>query len=75
VESVEVIPVGRLKRMLEGRDRLEVQPGQTVEELLVALGLRTGSAAVVIVNGSRVTKSYVLEAGDRVRLLPLIGGG
>jgi sulfur carrier protein ThiS len=74
MHSVEVIPVGTLKRRLGGHELLLVEPGQSVQELLAALSVRSRSV-VVIVNGSRVTKSYVLEAGDRVRLLPLIGGG
>lgn len=75
MNSVEVIPVGRLRGRLQAHERLLVEPGQTVRELLSSLGLRSDSAVMVMVNGHRVPKSYSLKTGDRVKLLPLIAGG
>ena len=73
-ESVEVIPVGRLRRRLGGQERIWVKPGQTVDMLMAALEIDTRSV-VVMVNGRRVSKYYFLRPGDEAKLLPLISGG
>jgi len=42
--------------------------------LMAALEMDTRSV-VVIVNGRRVSRDYLLHPGDEVKLLPLISGG
>ena len=74
MENVEVIPVGRLKRRLGGEDRLAVPAGQSVQTMLAGLDVDPRST-MVMVNGRRVAKEYVLRAGDEVKLLRLIRGG
>jgi sulfur carrier protein ThiS len=73
-ETVEVIPVGRLRRRLGGQERIWVEPEQTVEKLMASLEIDTRSV-VIMVNGHRAAKEYVLRPGDEVKLLPLISGG
>jgi sulfur carrier protein ThiS len=73
-ETVEVIPVGRLKRRLGGQERINVEPGQTVDALVAALAIDTRPVAIMV-NGHRAAKEYVLRPGDEVKLLPLISGG
>jgi len=73
-ESVEVIPVGRLRRRLGGQERIWVKPGQTVDMLMAALEIDTRSV-LVLVNGRRASGEYLLRPGDEVKLLPLISGG
>ena len=73
-ETVEIIPVGRLRRRLGGQERIWVKPGQTVDMLMAALEMDTRSV-VVVVNGRRESGEYLLRPGDEVKLLPLISGG
>jgi sulfur carrier protein ThiS len=73
-ESVEVVLVGRLKRRVGGEDRRTVPAGQSVLAMLAALDVDPRST-MVMVNGRRVAKEYVLRAGDEVKLLRLIRGG
>ena len=47
-ESVEVIPVGRLRRRLGGQERIWVKPGQTVDMLMAALEMDTRSVVVMV---------------------------
>ena len=65
---------GILRRRLGDWERLWFDPGQTVHAMLLALELDPGSV-MVMVNGRRAAKDYVLRAGDEVRLLRLITGG
>jgi sulfur carrier protein ThiS len=74
VENVEVIPVGRLKRRLGGKERLTVPAGQNVNAMLAVLDVDPRST-MVMVNGRRVARDHVLHAGDKVKLLRLITGG
>jgi sulfur carrier protein ThiS len=75
IASVEVTPVGILKRYVGGQERLFVEAGQSVQEVILALGMRPWLVSVVMVNGVRAEKSYILQPGDRLKLLPLISGG
>lgn len=73
--SVEVIPVGILKQYVDGKEQLFVEAGQSIRDAILALGMRPWLVSVVIVNGVRAQKSYILQPGDRLKLLPLISGG
>jgi len=73
--SVEVTPVGILKRYVGGREQLFVEAGQSIQDVILALGMRPWLVSVVMVNGVRTEKSYILRPGDRLKLLPLISGG
>jgi len=39
------------------------------------LGVPSPLVGIVLVNGRQVEKSYVIEEGDEVKLIPLLGGG
>jgi len=75
VGSVEVTPVGILKRYVGGQERLFVESGKSIQDVILALGMRPWLVSVVMVNGGRTEKSYMLRPGDRLKLLPLISGG
>jgi len=73
MKSVKVVPVGMLKRYLA--ETVTAKPGQTVHQLLYGLGIPPDLVAVVMVNGRQEPKSYLLQEGDQVKLVPLVGGG
>ncbi|MBC7264325.1 MAG: MoaD/ThiS family protein [Chloroflexi bacterium] len=75
--SVEIIPVGLLKRYVQS-DELPIRQdaaGKTIAALLNELGLPPSVVAIALVNGRQVEKSYTLADGDIVKLVPIVGGG
>jgi sulfur carrier protein ThiS len=67
--------VGHLKSYVSGREEVAVQPGLTVRQALVELGIPPEVVALVVVNEEQQAKDYVLQDGDVVRVLAVIGGG
>jgi len=73
---VEITPVGLLNKYIGGRETpIVAGGGQTVTEVLEALGIPSALVAVVLINGRQELKDYVLQDGDMVKLMPLVGGG
>ncbi len=64
-----------LKNMLGGKDELPVEPGRSVRDTLVSLGVKPELVAMVSVNGEIQTKDYLIQEGDTIRLLAVVGGG
>jgi sulfur carrier protein ThiS len=62
---------------LEVADRppVQVPAGQTVLEALAQLEIRLDRPVIAVVNGQSSDLTYRLQPGDRVRLIPQIGGG
>lgn len=73
--SVEVTMVGLLKQYGPPESSLTVEPGRTVREVIEDLGLDPDLVAIVMVNGRQKFKSYRLQDGDHVKLVPMVGGG
>ncbi|MEE9491363.1 MAG: MoaD/ThiS family protein [Dehalococcoidia bacterium] len=72
----KIAPLGLLKRYIEDRETpILTEEGQTVAEVLEALGIPSGLVAIVLINGRQESKNYVLQDSDVVKLVPLVGGG
>ena len=72
----EITPLGLLKRYIGDRETpILTEEGQTVAEVLEALGIPSGLVAIVLINGRQESKNYVLQDSDVVKLVPLVGGG
>ena len=74
--QLEVNPV--VQRMMEKppESRLSLAAGATVRDLLAGIGLATrGSRLLLSVNGRLVSQLTALAEGDRVAILPVLGGG
>lgn len=54
---------------------IEIDPAGTVNDLLARLGIPTGRAKVVFVNGRSRDRSFVLSENDDVGIFPPVGGG
>jgi sulfur carrier protein ThiS len=52
-----------------------VEAGLSVRTTLGIIGINPDLVAGVFVNGEQQTKDYVLQDGDIVKLLAVIGGG
>ncbi|MEW5870611.1 MAG: MoaD/ThiS family protein [Chloroflexota bacterium] len=73
--AVMLRPVGMLKDYVGGRDTLTVPAGRSVRETLAAVGIPPELVALVVVNEVQESKDYVLQEGDHLRVMALIGGG
>jgi len=69
-------PVGYLKSYLKDRAELEVPAGRTIRETLQTAGIPPEVVALVVVNEVHQTdKETILQEGDVVRIMAVIGGG
>lgn len=74
-ERVELRLVGLLKKYGPEQASIQVEPGQTVSDAILSLGVNPDLVAIVMVNGRQRSKADLLEPGDKVKLLPMVGGG
>jgi len=68
-------PTSALRVYIGGKDEVEVEPGRSVRETLVGLTIKPELIALVVVNGEQKSKEYVIQDGDVVKVLAVIGGG
>lgn len=54
---------------------LEIQPGQTVRQTLLEVGVPVDQTRIVFVNNCAASLDQPLEGGERVGVFPAIGGG
>ena len=73
--SATLRPSGALRSYIGERDEIQVESGRTVRETLVSLGIPPELIALVMVNAEQQSKDYVIQEGDVVRVLAVIGGG
>jgi sulfur carrier protein ThiS len=66
---------GPLRDFNGGKPDLQVEPGRTVREVVASLGIVPETIAVVVVNGEQSNKDYVIQDGDDILVLAIIGGG
>jgi sulfur carrier protein ThiS len=68
-------PSGALTSYIGGKREIAVEAGLSVRETLEALKIPSEVVALVVVNEEQRSKDYVLQEGDIVRVLAVIGGG
>ena len=68
-------PVGILKSYIGGQNEVVVETGRTVRETMLSFNMPPEIAALVMVNNEQQSKNYVLQEGDIVKLIAVIGGG
>jgi len=68
-------PLGMLKSYIGDLKETTVEAGSSVRETLTRLGIDPQLVAGVFVNEEQQTKDYILQDGDIVKLLAVIGGG
>ena len=73
--SAKLRPIGHLKSLENGQDELDVESGSTVRAMLEKAGIRSELVALVMVNDEQRDKDYVLQDGDVIKVLAVIGGG
>jgi sulfur carrier protein ThiS len=73
--SVIIKPLGMLKNYVGDMKETNVDAGISVRETLINIGINPDLVAGVFVNDEQQTKDYILQEGDIVKLLAVIGGG
>lgn len=68
-------PLGMLKSYTGDLKEVSVDAGRTVRETCTIIGIDPDLVAGVFVNGEQQSKDYMLQDGDIVKLLAVIGGG
>ena len=68
-------PSGSLRDLVGGQAEVQVETGRTVRATLAALGIVPEVVALVVVNEEQRSKDYVIQEGDVIRVLAVIGGG
>lgn len=66
---------GSLRDMTGGKEEYTVELGVTVRETLVSLGIQPLTVALVMVNNEQANKDYVIQNGDKIRVMAVVGGG
>ncbi|MDH4208948.1 MAG: MoaD/ThiS family protein [Anaerolineae bacterium] len=74
-DRIELRLVGLLQKYGPEKASIHMEPGQTVSDAVLSLGVNPDLVAIVMVNGRQRSKTYRLEPGDKVKLLPMVGGG
>lgn len=74
---VRVIPVGMLRKYVDGQEMMDLEgwAGRSVRALLESLGMPSPLVGAVLIHGDLVTKDHLLQDGEEVKLIPLVGGG
>jgi len=73
--TVIIRPLGMLKSYIGELKETTVEAGNSVRDTLASLGIDPQLVAGVFVNDEQQTKDYILQDGDVVKLLAVIGGG
>lgn len=66
---------GMLKSYIGGESEIVVDAGQTIRQAMQAFGMPPELVALTLVNDEQQSKDYVLQDGDFVILMAVIGGG
>ncbi|OGO10868.1 MAG: hypothetical protein A2032_07155 [Chloroflexi bacterium RBG_19FT_COMBO_49_13] len=73
--SATIKPLGMLKSYIGDLKETTVDAGFTVRETITKLGIDPQLVAGVFINNEQQSKDYILQDGDIVKLLAVIGGG
>jgi len=68
-------PIGMLKSYFGDKEVVPVQSGITIRETMLKFNMPPEIVALVIVNDEQQSKDYILQDGDIVKLIAVIGGG
>jgi molybdopterin converting factor small subunit len=75
--QVKVNLYATLRKYIGGAPSIEVEidPGETVEQVLGRLGVPADQTRIIFVNNRAAQLSHVLQGGERLGIFPAIGGG
>jgi len=75
--QVKVSLYATLRKYIGGAPSVEVEidPGQTVGQVLKRLGVPADQTRIIFVNNRAADLSHALQGGEQLGIFPAIGGG
>ena len=73
--EIEVRLFAGLRQFAKQNDKIELDDGKSVSDLLERLGIPPSKVAIVLVNGRHADQDQPLRDGETVSLFPAIAGG
>jgi len=73
---VQIKLFANLKQFLpDSADRYPIDPGISIQDLLVRLQIPLEEAKLIFVNGVKTSADAELKGGERIGVFPPVGGG
>ena len=73
---VQIKLFASLKKFLpESADQYPIEPGSSIQDLLIQLEVPLKEAKLIFVNGVKSAPDTLLEGGERIGVFPPVGGG
>ncbi|HNT23054.1 MAG TPA: MoaD/ThiS family protein [Anaerolineales bacterium] len=73
--TATVRPYGILKEYINHQNETQVAAGQTIRQAIQSFRMPPEVVALVLVNDEQQDKDYIIQDGDYIKLLAVIGGG
>lgn len=73
--TATIRPYGILKEYINHQPQTQVAAGQTIRQALLSFYMPPEVVALVLVNDEQQDKDYIIQDGDYIKLLAVIGGG
>jgi sulfur carrier protein ThiS len=73
--TATIRPYGILKAYIGGQFDITIDAGVSIRQAMVNFGMPPEVVALVLVNDEQESKDYVIQDGDYVKLIAVIGGG
>ena len=73
--TATIRPYGMLKSYINGQYEITIQAGITVRQAMINFSMPPEVVALVLVNDEQESKDYLIQDGDYVKLIAVIGGG
>ena len=73
--SATIQPLGMLKSYVGDQKQVSVEAGASVKDTLARIGINPDLVAGVFVKDEQLSKDYIIQDGDVVKVIAVIGGG
>lgn len=73
--TATIRPFGILKEYIGGEIETTVKAGVSIRQAMVDFGMPPEVVAMVLVNDEQMGKDYIIQEGDYIKLIAVIGGG
>jgi molybdopterin converting factor small subunit len=73
--EIEVRLFAGLRQFAQQNEKIELDDGKKVSDLLERLGIPPSKVAIILVNGRHAEQDQPLQDGETVSLFPAIAGG
>ncbi len=73
--TATIHPYGILKSYINNQNTAAVPAGKTIRQAMLSFGMPPEVVALVLVNDEQQAKDYLIQDGDYIKLIAVIGGG